>query len=356
MKKFLPGVLAIIAALAVLVLVPTSPALLVDSPKVLFASSVDEWGMASGLVITAYSLMLAVGTILAFGLTHILLRKKTGEGSGAILALVSGACALCASHWLFCALRWGYVINDLGETPLFLLTFWKGGYTMYGAILGGLLGAFLFARVKKQPIAPVMDSLLPGAALLVALGRFAEHFTLQGRGTYVVNEALSMIPFVSRNEWGEAQVPVYVYEGLVAAAALIVMLAMLHRGRAAHGRAAETGLIIISAAQVMLDSWRGDELIRFGFVRLNMICAAVMLLALMILRVYRAAKAGGVKPWTVIRVVLLFLGAAAVLIVEFGLDGKMGIMTDNTLLYAIQTAAVILMGAVTLIDQKAAKA
>ena len=91
MKKFLPGVLAIIAALAVLVLVPTSPALLVDSPKVLFASSVDEWGMASGLVITAYSLMLAVGTILAFGLTHILLRKKTGEGSGAILALVSGA-------------------------------------------------------------------------------------------------------------------------------------------------------------------------------------------------------------------------------------------------------------------------
>lgn len=356
MKRFLPGILAAIAALAVLVLVPTSPALMVDAPKVLFSSSVDQWGTASGLVVTAYSLMLAVGTALAFTLTHVLLRKKIGSGHGALLALLSGVCALCASHGLFCALRWGYIINDLGETPAFLLTFWKGGYTMYGAILGGLLGAFVFAKGRKLPVPSVMDAVLPGTALLIAIGRFGEHFTLQGRGTYVVNEALSMIPFVTQNEWGEAQVPVYVYEGLIAAAALIVMLVMLYRGKADPGRAAETGLTIISAAQIMLDSWRGDELIRFGFVRLNMICAAVTLLGLMILRVMRAAKAGGVRPWTVIRAALLFLGAGAVLVVEFGLDGKMGIMTDNTLLYAIQAVAVILMGAVTLIDQKAAKA
>lgn len=356
MKKFLPGVLAALAALAVLVLIPTSPALMVDTPKVLYASSLDEWGMASGLVITVYSLILAVGTFCAVLWTHGFLRKKSGSGAGAALALVSGVSALCVSHWLFCALRWGYVINDLGETPLFLLTFWKGGYTMYGAILGGLLGAFVFAKVRKLSVADAMDAVLPGGALLIAAGRFAEHFTAQGRGTYVVNEALSMIPFVTQNEWGEAQVPVYMYEGLVAAAALIVMLVMLHRGKAAAGRAAETGLTIISAAQVMLDSWRGDELIRFGFVRLNMICAAVMLLALMILRVMRAVKADGKATlWTVLRVVLLFLGAGAVLVVEFGLDGKMGIMTDNTLLYAIQAAAVTMMGAVVLIDGKKVK-
>ncbi len=355
MKKYLPGVLAVLAALAVLVLVPTSPALMVDAPKVLFASSVDEWGMASGMVITAYSLILAIGTFLAFLWSHAFLQKKNGSGMGAMLALVSGVSALCVSHWLFCALRWGYVINDLGETPAFLLTFWKGGYTMYGAILGGMLGAFIFAKVRKLNAASAMDALMPGAALMIAAGRFGEHFTLQGRGTYVVNEALSMIPFVSQNEWGEAQVPVYVYEGLVAVAALIVMLVMLRR-KASAGRAAETGLTIISAAQVMLDSWRGDELIRFGFVRLNMICAAVTLLCLMILRVMRAVKANGKATlWTVLRVVLLFLGAGVVLVVEFGLDGKMGIMTDNTLLYAIQTAAVTMMGAVVLIDGKKVK-
>lgn len=356
MKKFLPGVLAALAALAVLVLVPASPALMVDNPKVLYASSVDEWGMAAGLVITVYSLVLAFGAAVAVVLTHMLLKKKDGSKHGALLAMISGASALCISHWLFCALRWGYVINDLGETPAFLLSFWKGGYTMYGAILGGMLGAFLFARVRKLNVAAAMDSVMPGAALLIAAGRFAEHFTAQGRGTYVVNEALSMIPFVTQNEWGEAQVPVYVYEALAAVAALIVMLVMLRRGKAPAGRAAEVGLTVISAAQVMLDSWRGDELIRFGFVRLNMICASVMLLCLMILRVLRAVKADGKATlWTVLRVVLLFLGAGAVLIVEFGLDGKMGIMTDNTLLYAVQAAAVTMMGAVVLIDGKKVK-
>jgi hypothetical protein len=82
----------------------------------------------------------------------------------------------------------------------------------------------------------------------------------------------------------------------------------------------------------------------------------VTLLGLMILRVMRAVKADGkASLWTVLRVVLLFLGAGAVLVVEFGLDGKMGIMTDNTLLYAIQAAAVTMMGAVVLIDGKKVK-
>ena len=356
MKKWMPAAAAIVAALAVLLLVPASPALLVDSPTVLFASGMDEWGMPSGLVATAYSLVLAVGAALALPLTHFLFKKKTGNDKGVGLALVSGVCALCVSHWMFCALRWGYIINDLMASPAFVVQFWQGGYTMYGAILGGILGAFLFAKGTKQSVAATMDAVFPGMALMVALGRFAEMFTSQGMGSYVANEALSMLPFVRMNEWGESQVMVYVYEGLAAVAALAAMLVILRGGKAKCGTAAETGLTIVSAAQVLLDSWRGDELIRFGFVRLNMICAAVTLACLMALKVYRAVKAQGVKPWTIIRVVMLLAGAATVLIVEFGLDGKMGIMMNNTILYGIQTAAVVLMGAVTLIDAKAVKA
>ena len=350
MKKILPCVLAVIAVLALPVLVPTSPALLVDSPTVIWASAMDEWGSPSGVVITVYGLMIALGAAIAIGLAGALGRKRASCGYDVCLPLVSGVFALCCSHWLFCVLRWSYVVNDLGEGWGFIFQFWKGGYTMYGAILGGLLGAFVYARAKRLPVAGAVDAIMPGAAVLLLLGRFAEQFTLQGRGTYVVNEALSMLPFAVENEWGEMQVHVYVYEALAALAALIVMLVMLRRGKAAPGRAAETGLTIISAAQVLLDSWRGDELIRFGFVRLNMICAAVTLACLMALRVYRAVKAGGVKPWTILRVVLLLLGAGAVLVVEFGLEGKMGITMDNTLLYGIQAAAVTLMGAVVLID------
>lgn len=348
---------AAVGVLALLVLVPSSPALIVDDYQELWfmQTGVDEWETPTGLSVTMYSVMIAVGAALAIALTvglGKLRRQSAADGLG--LALTSGLCALLCSHWLFCALRWGYIINDLWETPWYILQFWKGGYTMYGAILGGLLGALVYARAWKLPVGRAMDMIVPGMALLLVIGRAAECFTSQGMGTEVVDQALGMLPFGQADEWDPEvmHVRVYVYEALAAGAALIASLAVFLRGKSSAGRAAETGLTIISAAQVMLDSWRGDELIRFGFVRLNMIAAAVMLAALMALRVWRAVKAGGVTPWTVIRVVLLLLGAAAVLIVEFGLDGKMGITASNTLLYAIQTAAVVLMGATVLIDGK----
>lgn len=356
MKKLLPCVLAAIAVLALLILVPTSPALMVDDPQTLLflQTGADEWGDPVGLSVTVYGLFIAVGAAIAIALTALLLKRSTGKADGVWLALVSGACALVCSHWLFCALRWGYIVNDLCENAAFLFQFWKGGYTMYGAILGGLAGAAAYARVRKLNLGAALDAILPGMAVILLLGRFAERFTLQGLGNYVVNDSLHMLPFVTANEWGEMKVPVYLYEAFAAAIALIAMLVVSLRGRKPAGRVAEVGLTIISAAQVMLDSWRGDELIRFGFVRLNMIVAAVTLLALMILRVCRAVKAEGVQPWTIIRVVLLFLGAAAVLIVEFGLDGKMGITLDNVYLYAVQLLSVLLMGAVVLMDGRKA--
>ena len=349
---------ALLGVLALLVLTPSSPALIVDDyQELLFIQTgVDEWDTPVGLSVTMYSVMLAAGAALAIGLCAGLARvRRLPVADGLGLALVSGGFALLCSHWLFCALRWGYIINDLWETPWFILQFWKGGYTMYGAILGGLLGALVYAKARRLPLGRAMDVIVPGMALLVLIGRAAECFTSQGMGTEVVDQALGMLPFGQVDEWDPdvTHVRVYVYEALAAGAALVASLAVLLRGKSPAGRAAETGLTIISAAQVMLDSWRGDELIRFGFVRLNMIVAAVTLLGLMLLRVCRALKAEGVKPWTVIRFVLLLLGAAAVLIVEFGLDGKMGITASNTLLYAIQTAAVVLMGAVVLIDGNA---
>ncbi len=350
LKKILLPAVCIVAVLALVLLVPSSPALLVDTPTVLWASAMDEWGTPSGLLVTAYGVMLGAAAALAIAMTAVTSRKTLSAAceDGAALALFSGACALVCSHLLFCALRWGYIINDLAETPAYLLQLWKGGYTMYGAILGGLLGAFLYARVKKVSVPATMDAIIPGLTILLTLGRAAEHFTSQGMGTYVANEALAMLPFVRTNEWGEMQLPVYVYETLIAAVALIAVVALLLRGKSRPGYAAETGLIIISAGQVLMDSWRGDELIRFGFVRLNMICAAVTLLAIIILRVLRAVKQDGrVRLWTWLRVALLFAFAGVVIAIEFALDKS---TINNTLLYGVMTAAVALMAVTVLVD------
>lgn len=350
-KNCLPKVLllcgaALMGIVALLFLVPTSPALMVDMPMTLWSAGVDEWGTPMGLRITAYSVYVAVGAALALALAA-LVRRLQGRCpmEGVALGLVSGAFALVCSHLLFCAVRWGYIMNDLGGSAAFLVTLWEGGYTMYGAILGGILGAFVFARVKKLPVMPALDATVPGMMLLVAAGRFAEQFTLQGMASYRAAEALNMLPFAGTGEWGDPMLRVYAYEVIVAFAAFAVSMWLVAR-KAPVGRAAENGLIVLSTWQIMMESWRGDELIKFGFVCLNMLMAAAVLVAILVPRIVRTVKTQGWKAWSIARIALFLAAVGIVIAIEFALD-KSDI--NNTLLYAVMTAAIIAMMASALI-------
>lgn len=337
---------AVIGVLALLVLVPTSPALMVDSPLTLWSASVDDWGEPAGLRITAYSVGIAMAAAAALIMTAAA-AKLCGRSyaEGLVLGLVSGACALVCSHLLFCVVRWGYIINDLGGTAAFLVTFWEGGYTMYGAILGGLLGAFVFAMIRRQPVMSCFDTIVPGMLFLVAAGRYAEQYTLQGMASYRAAEALSMLPFASVGEWGDPMLKVYAYEAIVALVALGFWLYSFWK-KAPAGRAAENGLIVLSTWQIMMESWRGDELIKFGFVCLNMLMAAAVLVAILVPRIVRTVKAQGWKPWTIARIVIFLAAIGIVIAIEFALD-KSDI--NNTLLYAVMTAAILGMTASALI-------
>ncbi len=342
MKKYMLPILAGVAVLAALLLIPCSPALMVIEPDVLYASANYEPWMAGGFVISVYGVMMAVAAALSIAITAVNTKRTGGSwGGGIALSLISGLGAFILSRVMYTAMQWSYILYTLEVHPLrMLISPWMGGYNMYGAVLGGLLGALLFARWKKQPIAPAMDALAPGLAIMLLLGRAAEAFTGQGLGSTVANEALPMLTV-------NGDVPVYLFEALAAAAALIIALVMM-RGKHRNGAVMETALVIISAAQILLESWRGDELIKFGFVRLNMICAAVMLLGIMVLRLRRAIRADGKwRTWTWLRLALLFVGAAIVILLEFALDKS---NLDNTLVYGIMACAVLLMGTVVLLD------
>ncbi len=341
MKKALLILLAIIGVLSLTILVPTSPALIVDSPEVLFSiptGGVNAWGEPNVLPVTVYSVFIAGGAALGILLTMLLSGKKAF--CGLALSLAAGGFALVCSHLLFCVLRWTYIVNDLGGTAAYFYQFWQGGYTMYGAIFGAILGAFVYARVTKRRLLPLLDLLTPAMALLLMLGRAAEAFTLQGLGRSVANDALYMLPFVRVDDWGTAELRVYAYEAIIAAAAFVCALVM-RRKRQPAGRTVETALTIISLGQVICDSWRGDELITFGFVRLNMILAAVVLAVIIGTRLVRISKKQRLGGWCILRTVIFLLGAALVIAIEFALDKS---TINNTLLYGVMALILVIMG------------
>jgi len=343
-KAALLVLLAAAAVLALLILVPSSPALLVDEPVVLKeidTGFINEWDEPVLLLVTGYSVCMAVGAALAMLLTALVNRLRGGKlTEGLSLALMSGAFALVGSRLLYCVLCWSYIMNDLGGTWAFPVQLWQGGYTMYGAILGGLLGAFLWAKASGKCVLKTMDTLIPGMLLLIAAGRAGEYFSVQGGGNDRATEALAMLPLTKADYWGDPVLAVCGYAVIVALIALVVSGVLLLR-RTPAGRAAENGLIIVSAWQILLESLRGDELIKFGFVRLNMIAAAVVLAAIITGRIIRCVKKGGWTAWQIARIVLLLAGAGVVIAIEFALDGKIKLPgVNNTMLYAVDALAV----------------
>lgn len=369
------GVVVAVALLVLAFFVPSSPPILVDDMAAMsyvafmtpdeiqdvYEGNVYFNERPVGILVTYYALWITVGAAAAIAWTaYRCSQDHDGLRSGVLLALGSGACALILSHVLYCVLNKGYIENTLFSAMetgrilpgQMLMSPWLGGFTMYGAIYGVLAGALIFSLVRHTSFAKVMDTLVPGVLLLIAFGRFAEQYTGQGVGSYNASEAFGglkfAIPFMGVNEYGEAVLQVYMYEALVAIGALIAALEVEKRG--VPGRAAETGLAIVSAAQIMLESIRGDETIKFGFVCPNMIMAMTILAFILVCNIVRVVRSRGWKPWTFVRMALVLLSAAVVIVVEFGLHGKFGIEMDNAILWLQQAVAVTVMCAAVLLQ------
>ena len=358
-------VLCMVVAVFALALVPSSPALKLEytgaleefragdatawSLLTLDTGLVDAWEEPIPLSVTGYGLCIAIGGVLA--LLVMALMCPAGAEKGAATAVLSGLFALLMGHWMYCAVRWGYIVNDLAGDWSFPVQFWQGGYTMYGAILGALLGGVIAWKMTGMRLPQVLDMVIVGALLVMVAGRAGEMFTSQGMANTRAAEALRMLPFTGVNEWDDPVMKVWIYEAIAAAAALIAGVVLLAR-RAPAGRVAEVGLAIISAWQLIFESMRGDELIRFGFVCLNMIAAAAVLAFILVTRIVRRVRRGGWKAWETLRIVLFALGVGVVIVVEFALDGKIRMFGgDNTALYVLDVLAVVaLMLSVAIAD------
>lgn len=83
-------------------------------------------------------------------------------------------------------------IND----PISILYVWQGGLAIYGAVIGGLLAAFIFAKVRKIRFLTIADIIAPGLVLAQALGRWGNFFNQEAFGLPVTQEMLAAHPML----------------------------------------------------------------------------------------------------------------------------------------------------------------
>lgn len=288
-------------------------------------------GALGPFTLTAYGLCVLAGCLLGVGLTLWRGQRKPGLDRSLSLCLTALLSAWAGARLVYVLTQLETILVDAEYYGVpFLLHPWEGGYTLYGAVLGGMLGVWIYARATHQQAGELFDVLVPGAALALAVIRLGEGFTSQGLGHYVEETVLQRFPFAVENMYGDWQQPVFVWE---AAAALILCVVLLWQRRPGKpGSLGEMFLVLLGAAQIFLESHREDECIRFGFVRFTQIAAIVVIGTVFALRLRDAVRAGGWKGMLTLRSVVFVLVVALCILVEFALD-KSDI--NNHLLYAV---------------------
>lgn len=227
-----------------------------------------------GMDVYAFGFFCALGAALALLVLSMQMKKERMEKGAAAL---TGCLAMLFS---FVVSRLFYALLDRslgGMMPVKgALMITAGGYSMVGALLGGVLGAALSGKILKGSALKMADMIAPALLLFVACERLGEGYVPDfGISRPLLGDALkgSFLAVEGEYDWYLAT---YLLESF---AALVIALILL-RDLGGKKRAGDTlllGLILYGAAQSVLESLRYDRHLSFSFVGSQHIAAIAFL-------------------------------------------------------------------------------
>ena len=274
-----------------------------------------------GADVMPYGLCMAGGALLALLVTMIAARAVHAKREQALSAVLVGIpSALLGGHLVYCMAMFPVLQADYGGFSL-IWQFNRGGYTLFGAVFGVLLGLFLFRKKIGLGFAQLLDLCAPGAMAAICAGRAGEVFIGQGLGSFVESEFWQRFPFAvctyMEEDWSEWYICVFFFEALTALVLCFCALRMLKKNKA-EGHTGVTVLVLLCITQVFLEQLRMDDCIRFGFVRFTQLAALAVLLWIVGDGMIRMRRQQGKVP--LLPFAEIVLTVLVVIFIEFGLE------------------------------------
>ncbi|KAA1378723.1 prolipoprotein diacylglyceryl transferase [Aeromicrobium fastidiosum] len=224
------------------------------------------------LPLRAYALGIIIGALVAIWIGERRFQARGGRAG------VIGDIAIWAIPFGIVGARIYHVITDpelyFGDGrhvgDVFLI--WKGGLGIWGAVLGGALGAYIGCRRYGVSFSKVADSLAPGLLVAQAIGRIGNYFNqeLFGKPT-TLPWGLEIAPDKRPPGYVEFETfhPTFLYELLWNLAAAALIIAIDRRVKLTGGRAFALYAMFYTAGRFWIEQLRIDEANHIGPFRLN---------------------------------------------------------------------------------------
>lgn len=196
-----------------------------------------------------YGVIIALGFLLGM-LLALYVAKKVSLSSDNIYDVV----LYCTPSAVVCA-RLYYVLFNLEEYDTFMeaIAIWNGGIAIYGAIIGAVLTAVLYARIKRINTGDLLDAGLMGVIVGQIVGRWGNFVNAEAYGGVTDSVFGMMIEGVGCVH------PTFLYESVWNLAALIILLFVVNKRRFS-GQVAYSYAILYGVGRFMIEGLRMDSL------------------------------------------------------------------------------------------------
>jgi phosphatidylglycerol---prolipoprotein diacylglyceryl transferase len=145
----------------------------------LFASPGPNIFQIGNFTLRWYGLLIAAAVLIGVNLSIYLAKKRqlSGDLVGDLSIWLVLAAIPCARLY-YVLFKWDYY----GQHPQEIVAIWQGGIAIHGAILGGTLAAWIFAKIKQVNFWELADVVAPSLVLGQAIGRWGNFFNSEAFG------------------------------------------------------------------------------------------------------------------------------------------------------------------------------
>ncbi|WP_304507722.1 prolipoprotein diacylglyceryl transferase [Anaerotignum sp.] len=246
-----------------------------------------------------YGIFIGTGVLLALILA-MKEAKRTGQNPDTFLdfALYALIFSIIGARLYYVAFSWDNYNQDL--IKIFAIR--EGGLAIYGGVIGGVLTALVYCKIKKLNFWQLADTAAPSLVLGQILGRWGNFFNREAFGDFTNNlfamryqlsqvrlgdiseKTLSQLQMVNGVEYIQVH-PTFLYESLwnIGVFALLIFVS---RRKKFHGQIAGLYFLGYGLGRVWIEGLRTDQL-RLGGFAVSQVLSAVLIVAAAVFLVWK---------------------------------------------------------------------
>lgn len=144
-----------------------------------------------GFEITFFGILLAVGMLLGMVFVVLEAKRKKQDANLYLGMMIFGlAGGFIGARFFYVLLSWSVYKTDIMK----VFDTRSGGMVFYGGLLGGVLAAAIFCRIKKAAFMEMADVAVKGLLIGQIIGRWGNFFNRESFGEYTSNVLTMQLP------------------------------------------------------------------------------------------------------------------------------------------------------------------